>query len=156
MVLASVTGLLLLWSPWRTTEDLGTAISVQLANGDGVAAALFVFMAVVLVSMAVRLWRASRKASACLMAVEAVALGCLAVTSPASFEHLAMFVSVAVASAAWLAVLSLDLEDGWLKLAALTGFVALFVLPHSLGYGERILVTSCLSGMNLMFFRHFG
>jgi hypothetical protein len=156
MVLASLAGLVLVWSPWRAPEGLDTAISLQLAQGDVVAVALFAFMGLVLLAMAVRLWRAYRRASALLMAAEVAGLYCLAVTDPSSFEHLAVFGGVALASASWLAVLALDLEDPWLSVVAAVGVMSVFTIPLSLGIGERALITSCLTGMNLMFFRHFG
>ncbi len=155
MGLASVAGLVLLWSPWRETEDLQTAISLQLANGDLVACALFLFMGIVLAAMAQRSWRAGRKASAVLMAAEIAALACLAFTDPLSTDHLITFVALAVVSASWLVVLALDLEDSWLGFAAFAGVLAIGMIPMSVGLGERALITSCLAGMNLMFFRHF-
>ena len=155
MALASVTGLLLVWAPWRDPHLLQTAISLQFARGDGVAAALFLFMALVLLLMAVRLWRASRMASALLMGIEVAALALLSKTDPDSLDHLFVFAAVAVASAGWLVVLAIDLEDPWLGVASLGGVAALCTIPVSLGIGERALITSCLAGMNLMFFRHF-
>jgi hypothetical protein len=156
MALASLAGAVLVWSPWRDPEHLKTAISLQLAQGDIVATALFGFMALVLLAMAVRLWRAYRRASAFLMAAEVAGLYCMAVTHPASFEHLATFAGVALASASWLVVLALDLEDQWLFVVAAVGVLAVFSIPVSIGFGERALITSCLVGMNVMFFRHFG
>ncbi len=155
MGVASVAGLVLVWSPWRDPQELQTAISFQLAARDLVAVSLFVFMAFVLLSMAVRLKRAQRTASALLMGLEALALAYLAMSDPLSIDHLVTFVAVALASAGWLVVLALDLEDSWLGLASLGGVAALFLIPVSMGIGERVLITSCLVGMNVMFFRHF-
>jgi hypothetical protein len=155
MALASATGLLLVWAPWRNSGHLTTAISLQLSQGDAVAGVLFSFMGIVLLLMAARLWRAQRKASALMMATEVAALACLAFTDPYSTDHLITFAAVAVASAGWLVVLALDLEDQWLSLIASAGIVALALVPFNLGLGERALITSCLVGMNLMFFRHF-
>ncbi len=155
MALASIAGLVLVWTPWRGHEDLRTAISVQLANGDPAAIALFAFMALVLALMAQRLWRADRKPSAGLMSAEVVALGLLAVTDPNSIDHLLVFAAVALSSAAWLVVLAIDLDDRLLHTAALCGLASFALVPSSLGLSERALITSCLLGMDLMFFRHF-
>lgn len=155
MALASGAGLLLVATPWRGLDRLDTAISVQLAQGDLAARALFVFMGFVLVAMAVRLWRAQRKASALFMVAEVAALAYLARTEPHAIDHLLTFVAVSVASAGWLVVLAIDLEDPWLSFASVGGILALALIPVSLGLGERALIASCLVGMNLMFFRHF-
>ncbi len=152
---ASVAGLVLLWSPWRSATHLQTAISFQLASGDLVAGALFMFMGVVLAAMAQRAWRAGRRASAMLMLAEIAALAFLVLTDPYSIDHLITFLAVAVVSAGWLVVLAFDLEDPWLGYVAFAGVLAVGMLPVSFGLGERALVTSCLVGMNLMFFRHF-
>lgn len=157
MAAVSLAGLVFVWTPWREVRGLHTAISVQLSRGDAAAVALFVFMGLVLAAMAERLLRAGRKASALLMALEAVALGYLAFSDPYSFDHLATFVMVAIASSCWLVVLAYDLEDWWLGAASVGSIVALSMIPTvSMGLGERALVTSCLAGMNVMFFRHFG
>lgn len=155
MALASFFGLVLLWSQWQDRNYIGTPISFQLAEGDWVAVSLFAFMGLILLLMAMRLWRAERKPSACLMVFEVAALVFLALSDPESTDHLLMFGAVALTSAGWLVVLALELEDQWLKWAAAFVVGSLFLIPENMGIGERVLITSCLVGINLMFFRHF-
>jgi hypothetical protein len=155
MVPTSLASLVLVWTPWRHIDEIRTAISIQLAQGDAVAMAIFAFMGLVLLVMGIKLWRARRFASAILMAAEVGALAALAATNPTSDEHLLMFGALALASSAWLVVLAYDLEDPWLGVAAAAGILSLALIPWSIGLGERALITSCLAGMNLMVFRHF-
>lgn len=155
MVLASAAALILVWMPFDGQEGLVTAISVQLAEGSIAAAALFLFMALVLGLMAQRLWRADRKASSALMLAEIAALALLAMTNPNSIDHLLVFAAVALSSAGWLVVSAFGLGDRLLHLAAALGIFSISLIPVSIGMGERALISTCVLGMDLMFFRHF-
>ncbi len=155
MALASVTGVLLLWVRLFDNTYLSTPISFQVAEGDFTATALFAFMGLVLLLMALRLWVADRKSAALLMAGEVAALVVLASTDPLSEDHLMTFIAVVVASAGWMIVVAVDFRDWLLGIAVVGGLVSIGLIFVNMGLGERTLITSCLVGVNLMFYRHF-
>jgi hypothetical protein len=126
------------------------AISFQIARGERLAWAMFILMGCTVLAALPTLLRARRFASGLLCALVALGLWALAVTHTASLDHLAVFVSLAIAILAWVWGLWASLLDGRLLFFALAATGGGFACIFSFGIGERLLIGSSLGVLNTL------
>lgn len=126
------------------------AISYQIARGERLAWSMFILMGCTVLAALPTLLRARRFASGLFCALIAIGLWALSATHPESMDHLAVFISLAIAILAWAWGLWASLLDGRLLFFALAATAGAATCIFSFGIGERIMIGSSLGILNTL------
>lgn len=135
-------------------EGYTLPISVQVFRGDWSAQCLFATLGALLAYTAIRLWESERAASAAFCGLAAASLVEIAFTNPFSANHFAAFSFLILMTLTWMWRMQAELEDPRMTWSAVGASVGTFLCLLFFGIGERIVLLSSLTGINVLFYEH--
>ncbi|MEQ1823156.1 MAG: hypothetical protein ABL949_11645 [Fimbriimonadaceae bacterium] len=148
--LLSLVALGFIWVPWTVS----TPLSIQLARGDWLAWIPFAVLMLVVLNLAFALTRFEQGLSSVFLLVVIVLMGYIASSDPLSVNHLFAFIALAVALCVWMLWIAHDFDEALLRVCAVCAVLAICATFISLGLGERLLITSALAFVNVLFYDH--
>jgi hypothetical protein len=152
--LALLSLLILALGAWPPSNGYDEPISLQVWREEPRAILMFIFMGVLLLYTATRLWKYERYFSSLFCFGSVAGLFFIATTNPFSDAHLTMFIFLLFFSVTWIWFLYAELFDVKLLVCALAAMLSVLYCIASLGMGERTFILSTLAGINVLYYEH--